>query len=39
MNVPDEELRLVVVRRPLEQHRADALGDAAAHLALDDRRG
>ena len=31
-----EELRLVVVRRPLEQHRADALGDAAAHLALDD---
>src|SRR5439155_14715472 len=33
-----EELRLVVVGRPLEQHRADALRNAAAHLALDDRR-
>src|SRR4051794_18691423 len=35
---PREELRLVVVGRPLEQHRADALRDAAAYLALDDRR-
>src|SRR5437764_4806706 len=33
-----EKLRLIVVGGALEQHRADALRDAAAHLALDDRR-
>src|SRR3954469_14059724 len=32
-----EELRLVVIGRPLEQHGADALRDATTHLALDDR--
>ena len=35
--MPGEELRVLVVGRPLEQHRADALRDAAAHLAFDDR--
>ncbi len=38
MNVPERNCAFVVVGRPLEQHRADALGDAAAHLAVDDRR-
>ena len=33
-----EELTVVPVRRVLEQHRADRLRDAAADLALDDRR-
>ena len=35
---PREELAVVAVGRLLEQHGADRLGDAAADLALDDRR-
>ena len=38
MNVADRNCAVVVVGRPLEQHRADALGDAAPDLALDDGR-
>ena len=37
MKVAGQELSVVAVGRVLEQHRADALGHAAAHLALDDR--
>ena len=37
MNVADWKLPSCVVGRPLEQHGADALRDAAPDLALDDR--
>ena len=38
MNDPGEELALIVVRRVLEQHAADALGDPATDLPFDDGR-
>ena len=38
MNRAGQQLAVLVVDRVLQQRLADALGDAALHLALDDHR-